>query len=184
MSFPANLPPHSQQHVVENYYPNPQSGNKMIEPSMAANVPVMNMNFGENSQQRPWPAATYGQPTPYSQMPSRSSYPASQPQPMNVAGSMQAQGTVATDNFGGPIDYASLPPDIIQCLKLLGANERPYFEKVCQLRVYLNLLRSSLSKYRTYPQMIPRIEFAMSILLFERYFCRRPSAYIIHYYYL
>lgn len=65
-----------------------------------------------------------------------------QPQPVNPYGPM-------------PAEYPpNLTPEVMQQLKSLGENERPYYEKVCQLRQFIGFLEGSMGKYRSDPAMV------------------------------
>lgn len=63
----------------------------------------------------------------------------------------------------------NFPPEIIQRLKAMGPNERPYFEKVCQLQQFVGFLQSSLIKYQADVAMVSRINTMLSVLRFERF---------------
>uniref|UniRef100_A0A914GX44 Mediator of RNA polymerase II transcription subunit 15 n=1 Tax=Globodera rostochiensis TaxID=31243 RepID=A0A914GX44_GLORO len=60
-------------------------------------------------------------------------------------------------------------PEIIQQLKSLGDEERPYYEKVCQLQQFIGFLQNSLSKYHADSAMLSRINTMLSVLRFERF---------------
>uniref|UniRef100_A0A914LTV8 Mediator of RNA polymerase II transcription subunit 15 n=1 Tax=Meloidogyne incognita TaxID=6306 RepID=A0A914LTV8_MELIC len=69
-----------------------------------------------------------------------------------------------------PPEYPpNFPHEIIQKLKLMGPNERPYFEKVCQLQQFVGFLQNNLIKYQSDGAMVSRINTMLSVLRFERF---------------
>nr|CAD2140843.1 unnamed protein product [Meloidogyne enterolobii] len=69
-----------------------------------------------------------------------------------------------------PPEYPpNFPQEIIQKLKLMGPNERPYFEKVCQLQQFVGFLQNNLIKYQSDGAMVSRINTMLSVLRFERF---------------
>uniref|UniRef100_A0A915D2L7 Mediator of RNA polymerase II transcription subunit 15 n=1 Tax=Ditylenchus dipsaci TaxID=166011 RepID=A0A915D2L7_9BILA len=68
------------------------------------------------------------------------------------------------------IDYGHLSPDIVRQLKGLGEEEKPYYEKICQLQMYTNMLHDRAKTFQMdgYGQMVNRIEYALAMLRFER----------------
>ncbi|KAI1725293.1 med15 subunit of mediator complex non-fungal domain-containing protein [Ditylenchus destructor] len=80
-----------------------------------------------------------------------------------------------TAQYGNPmggmgIDYGRLRPEVVQQLRALGEDEKPYYDKICQLQAYLELLREKLTQYQIegYHQMVNRIEYAYQLLTFTK----------------
>ncbi|KAF7632825.1 hypothetical protein Mgra_00007756 [Meloidogyne graminicola] len=63
----------------------------------------------------------------------------------------------------------NFPPEIISKLRAMGPNERPYFEKVCQLQQCVRFLQESLIKFQNNIPMVNRINTMLSVLRFERF---------------
>uniref|UniRef100_A0A915D1L6 Uncharacterized protein n=1 Tax=Ditylenchus dipsaci TaxID=166011 RepID=A0A915D1L6_9BILA len=66
--------------------------------------------------------------------------------------------------------YGGVQHDIVRQLKGLGEEEKPYYEKICQLQMYTNMLhdRAKTFQMNGYGQMVNRIEYALAMLRFER----------------
>ncbi|KAL3099752.1 hypothetical protein niasHS_000236 [Heterodera schachtii] len=81
-----------------------------------------------------------------------------------VAAAMGQQYIGAAAGFDYP---PTLAPEIVQQLKALGEEERPYYEKVCQLQQFVGFLHNSQNKYAADQAMLRRINTMLSVLRFE-----------------
>ena len=121
-------------------------------------------------QQRPWPRQPQ-QMDAMQQQPQQQPYQSQFAAPANYMGQMPASGMAPQMSMYGqqPMEYPpNLSQEIIHQLKSLGPDERPYFEKVCQLQQFIGFLQSGLAKYQADPTMISRINTMLSVLRFDR----------------
>uniref|UniRef100_A0A914LCC2 Mediator of RNA polymerase II transcription subunit 15 n=2 Tax=Meloidogyne incognita group TaxID=654580 RepID=A0A914LCC2_MELIC len=141
-------------------------------------------------QQRYWTAQQQHQKQPqnYNNIPlqQQQQFGISQQNFMSQQQMMPGGGMISQNNmmlsqqqqqYGGQQPVQMMPPEyppnfpqeIIQRLKLMGPNERPYFEKVCQLQQFVGFLQNNLIKYQSDGAMVSRINTMLSVLRFERF---------------
>jgi hypothetical protein len=153
--------------------PSTQSITKMANSN--ASIPTsqqQQQQMMQQQQQKQWPRQQQLDPMQQQQQPP---YMSPQFAASQFMGQMGMPPTAAppqmNNNFYGQqsMEYPpNLPPEVIHQLKSLGADERPYFEKVCQLQQFIGFLQSGLTKYQSDQPMVNRINTMLSVLRFER----------------